>query len=156
VLVHARALLTSSPEGRTAYIDADLRDPASILTSAALRAALDLSMPVAVSLIAILHFVPDDDEALDTVRALMDPLPAGSYLAITHATADLDPAIDAVAAGYRARGLPMITRDHARFTRLFAGHDLLDPGVVALDHWRPDDAPTDLVIGGYGGVARKT
>ncbi|WP_007507402.1 MULTISPECIES: SAM-dependent methyltransferase [Pseudofrankia] len=156
VLTHARALLTSDPAGRTVYIDADLRDPAAILVSDLLQSTLDLTEPVALSLIAILHFIPDDTEAFDIVCSLMERLPAGSYLTITHIANDLDPALDTVAAAYQQRGIPMVARDHHQITRLFAGHDLLEPGVVALDRWHPDLAPpSDTVIGGYGGVARK-
>jgi len=158
VLVHAQALLTSHPEGMTAYVNADLRDPARILEADGLHRALDLNQPVAVSLIAILHFVPDDDEALHIVRTLLDPLPSGSCLSISHAAGDLDPAMDIVAAGYRDRGLPMVTRDRRRFAALFAGLDLLEPGVVPFDRWRPDQPLTDddAVAGGYGAVARKS
>jgi hypothetical protein len=157
VLAHARALLTSDPAGRTAYIDADLRDPSAILSSDLLRATLDLSEPVALSLVAILHFIPDDAEAFDIVRSLMDRLPPGSYLTITHIAHDLDPALNTVAAAYRQRGIPMASRDHHQLLRLFAGYELLEPGVVPLDRWHPEvTASPDVVIGGYGGVARKS
>src|SRR4051812_3715883 len=88
VLVHARALLASTPAGRTAYLDADLRDPATILAAPALRETLDLDRPVAVLLIAVLHLITDDTVAYSAVRSLLDALPHGSYLAITHATGD--------------------------------------------------------------------
>src|SRR5882757_264652 len=87
VLAHARALLTSSLEGRTAYIQADLRDPGSILASPVLREVLDLGQPVALMLIAVLHFIPDEDEPGKVIAALMDALPPGSYLAASHTTA---------------------------------------------------------------------
>ncbi|ABW12495.1 protein of unknown function DUF574 [Parafrankia sp. EAN1pec] len=90
VLAHARALLASSPQGRTVYLDADLRDPESILDSPQLRETLDLTQPVALSLVAILHFIKGD-EPYAIVRRLLDALPAGSYLVLTHGTADLDP-----------------------------------------------------------------
>ncbi|MBL7493987.1 SAM-dependent methyltransferase [Frankia sp. AgB1.9] len=156
VLAHARALLTSAPTGRTAYIDADLHDPTTILSADVLQATLSLTKPVALSLIAVLHFVPDDVEAAEIVRSLMEPLPAGSYLTITHIAHDLDPTLDAVAAAYRQHGIPMVARDHHQMTALFTGYDLLEPGIVALDRWQPDaPSPSDVVIGGYGGVARK-
>ena len=91
VLAHARALLTSSHEGKTAYVDADLKDPGGILSSPALRDTLDLNRPVGLMLIAIMHFVPDQDEPYSIVRSLLDALPSGSYLALSHLTGDLDP-----------------------------------------------------------------
>lgn len=92
VLAHARALLTSAPEGRTAYIPADLRDPASILANPATQDVLDPTQPVALMLVAVLHFINDDDNPADIVRTLLDALPSGSYLVASHLTGEHDQA----------------------------------------------------------------
>jgi S-adenosyl methyltransferase len=162
VLVHARARLTSSPEGRTAYIDADLRDVDRILSSPRLLATLDLDQPVALLLIAIMHFVPDSDDPYGVARRLLDALPTGSYLALSHLTGDFDPeAWEGVAAVYRKSGVIMRVRSRPEIERFFDGVDLVDPGLVSLPHWRPDpataeaDRPTDAQVSVYGGVARK-
>jgi hypothetical protein len=161
VLVHARARLTSSPEGRTAYIDADLRDVDKILHSPGLQATLDLRRPVALLLIAIMHFVPDDDDPYGAAARLLDALPSGSYLALSHLTGDFDPeAWEGVAAVYRKSGVIMRVRSRPEIDRFFDGLDLVDPGVVSLPRWRPDptDEPnqvTDAEVSVYGGVARK-
>ncbi|MBW8481391.1 SAM-dependent methyltransferase [Actinomadura sp. PM05-2] len=158
VLAHARALLTSAPEGRTAYLDADLRDPASILESAELRATLDLARPVALTLIAVLHFVPDLAEARSYVRALLDPLPPGSALTITMAPDpdETDPTVGAGADAYRAQGIPFATRTRAEVEGFFTGLDLVEPGVTRTEHWHPD-RPVDLDDRHwmYAGVALK-
>ena len=92
MLAHARALLTSAPEGRTAYIPADLRDPASILANPATQDVLDPTQPVALMLVAVLHFINDDDNPADIVRTLLDALPSGSYLVASHLTGEHDQA----------------------------------------------------------------
>ena len=162
VLVHARARLTSSPQGRTAYIDADLRDVDRILRSPQLLATLDLDQPVALLLIAIMHFVPDSDDPYGVARRLLDALPSGSYLALSHLTGDFDPeAWEGVAAVYRRSGVIMRVRSRPEIERFFDGLDLVDPGLLSLPHWRPDpatgeaDRPTDAQVSVYGGVARK-
>ncbi|MFF6967702.1 SAM-dependent methyltransferase [Streptomyces anthocyanicus] len=140
VLAHARALLTSGPEGRTDYIDADLKSPAQILEQAA--ATLDFDQPVALCLVAILHFV-EDDEAYPIVRELMDALPAGSRLVLSHLTEDLNPeSIRAVQRTYTERGFTFVLRSRKDVERFFteAGLELAEPGVVPVHHWRPDHA----------------
>jgi hypothetical protein len=160
VLAHARALLTSKPEGHTEYVDADLRDVERILESAQLRSAIDLDRPVALLLIAIMHFVGDADRPFDIVRRLVDALPSGSYLALSHLTGDFDQsAWDRVAAIYAKQGVTMQVRPHADIARFFDGLELLDPGLPIVTQWRPDadvdpDA-TDAQVAVYGGVARK-
>jgi S-adenosyl methyltransferase len=158
VLAHARALLTSSAGGRTAYIDADLRNTGAILGSAVLRETLDLSRPVALTLIAILQFFIDQDEALAAVRALVEPLAPGSVLALSVVPQDQEasPLADAVAA-YRSQGIPMKMRTKTEIEHFFEGMDLIDPGVVKVTEWRPD-GPVDLddtVPHMHGGVAVK-
>ncbi|WP_261568997.1 SAM-dependent methyltransferase [Frankia gtarii] len=158
VLTHARALLTSSPQGRTAYLDADLRDPARILTAPELRNTLDLTEPVALSLIAILHFVPDDADPYGIVRRLLDALPSGSFLALTHATADFDPAALELAEKYREQGISAVARNRVEVARFFDGLELVDPGVQAVHHWRPDSTVPDLTdaqVSIYGALGRK-
>ncbi|MGW2637831.1 SAM-dependent methyltransferase [Streptomyces sp. NPDC001348] len=140
VLTHARALLTSGPEGRTDYIDADLKDPARILEQAA--KTLDFDQPIALCLVAILHFV-EDEEAHPIVRQLVDALPAGSRLVLSHLTEDLNPDnIRAVQRTYTERGFTFVLRSKAEVERFFAdtGLELADPGVVPAHHWRPDGA----------------
>ncbi|WP_086564788.1 SAM-dependent methyltransferase [Streptomyces africanus] len=140
VLAHARALLTSGPEGRTDYIDADLRDPARILEQAA--KTLDLDRSVALCLVAILHFVADE-EAYPLVRELLDALPVGSRLVLSHLTEDLNPEnIRAVQRTYTERGFTFVLRSRADVERFFTENALkiADPGVVPAHRWRPDDA----------------
>ncbi|GAB2721084.1 SAM-dependent methyltransferase [Streptomyces bullii] len=142
VLAHARALLTSGPEGRTDYVDADLREPARILEQAA--KTLDFDQPVALCLVAILHFVADE-EAYPLVRGLVDALPAGSRLVLSHLTEDLNPEnIRAVKRTYTERGFTFVLRSRADVERFFTENRLAlaDPGVVPAHRWRPDhDAP---------------
>ncbi|MFC7544841.1 SAM-dependent methyltransferase [Plantactinospora sp. GCM10030261] len=161
VLSHARALLTGTPEGQTAYLDADLRDVDAILDSPVLRATLDLGQPVGLLLIAILHFVGDDDDPYGIVRRLIDALPSGSYLALSHLTGDFNPAAwEKIAAIYRAQGVTMRVRSRAEIDRFFTGLELIEPGVQVVSRWRPDEAgeatpPTDAEVSVYGAVARK-
>ncbi|MFF5969472.1 SAM-dependent methyltransferase [Streptomyces collinus] len=140
VLAHARALLTSGPKGRTDYIDADLRDPARILEQAA--KTLDFDRPVALCLVAILHFVADE-EAYQLVSGLLDELPGGSRLVLSHLTEDLNPEnIRAVQRTYTERGFTFVLRSRADVERFFTenGLEITDPGVVPAHRWRPDHA----------------
>ncbi|CAM5589581.1 SAM-dependent methyltransferase OS=Streptomyces tendae OX=1932 GN=GUR47_18505 PE=4 SV=1 [Streptomyces tendae] len=140
VLAHARALLTSGPEGRTDYIDADLKQPARILEQAA--AVIDFDRPVALCLVAILHFV-EDAQAYPIVRELVDALPAGSRLVLSHLTDDLNPEnIRAVQRTYTERGFTFVLRSRDDVERFFteSGLKLADPGIVPVHHWRPDHA----------------
>jgi hypothetical protein len=157
VLTHARALLTSTPEGRTAYLDADLRDPALILDAAELRDALDFHQPIALFLVAVLHFLTDNDDAHALVRSLVGALPPGSYLVVSHATSDLaPPRVGEIVDTYAATAAPLVLRGLADVCRFFAGTDVLDPGVVRLPLWKPDTPPADVhTVWGYGGVGRK-
>jgi S-adenosyl methyltransferase len=164
VLAHARALLTTGPAGKTAYIDADLRDVDKILNSADLHKTLDLSQPVALLLIAIMHFVPDGDDPHGLAAQLLDGLPSGSYLALSHLTGDFDPAAwEGVAAVYRRSGVILQVRSLPAVQRFFTGLDLIDPGVVSLPRWHPDPSdigqsgqPSDATVSVYGGVGRKS
>jgi S-adenosyl methyltransferase len=159
VLTHARALLTSTREGKTAYIDADLRDPAAIVDSAEARSTLDFSKPIALSLIAILQFITDDKDAQQIVRDLLDVLPSGSALALSTVTGESAP--EEVAAGvaaYNANGIPTRARSKTEVEALFTGLDLVEPGVVLVNHWWPDDqtpATIDPHVHMYGGIGIK-
>jgi hypothetical protein len=160
VLAHARALLNSAPEGRTAYIHADLREPRKILDDPALGEVLDLSRPTALVLLATLHLIQDDDRPAEIIASLLDALPSGSYFVASHIT--MEHAADAIAAGQstmRGAGLSAQARNSDEFARLaFAGLELVPPGVVLVSEWRPSgDAsrPTPAEVNCYGGVARK-
>ncbi|GAA1983487.1 SAM-dependent methyltransferase [Catenulispora subtropica] len=159
VLTHARALMSSTAEGRTCYIDADFRDPDSIIGDPRLRDVIDFSRPVALSLIAIVHFVLDEDDPQGIVRRFMDALVPGSFLAVTVFTGDTDPVgVGGVSREYNARGIPLQVRDKAETEAFFKGYELLDPGVTLVHHWRPDAdaAPIrDQDIAMYAGVAVK-
>ncbi len=157
VLAHARALLTSSPEGRTAYLDADLRDVQMILTSAEVTGILDLSRPVALSLIAIMQFVVDEDQAHRIIDEVLAVLPSGSALALSTVTAHNPQAVQA-AQEYTARGIAAKPRTDAEVTALFRGLQLVDPGVTLVHRWRPgaeDQAVDDTHVQMSGGVALK-
>jgi O-methyltransferase involved in polyketide biosynthesis len=157
VLAHARALLTSTPEGATDYLDADARDTDTILRAAA--NTLDFGRPVAVMLLGVLNFVGDDEEARGVVRRLMAGVPAGSYLAIAHPTTEIKPEESAAAAKqWNETATPPITlRSKADLLRYFEGLDLLEPGVVTCTKWRPepDDPTADTDVYQFGGLARK-
>ncbi|NGN62819.1 SAM-dependent methyltransferase [Streptomyces sp. A7024] len=163
VLTHARALLVGTPEGRTKYIEADLRDPEAILNAPELQATLDLTRPVGLLLIAIMHFVPDEAGPLDIAERLLSALPSGSFLALSHLTGDFDPkAWEGVAAIYRKSGVIMQVRTKPEVERFFDGLELVDPGVQSLPRWRPEapavgtaGAVTDAEVSVYGGVGRK-
>ncbi|GIF22542.1 hypothetical protein BJ973_002866 [Actinoplanes tereljensis] len=144
VMVHARALLTSSPQGRTAYIEADLNDPAKILADPVVRSTLDFAQPIALMLIAVLHFVHGDGAAKPIVRELLDALPPGSYLVATHATSDFGtPEQQALYRQLIEEGKSDVwTRPKDEFTDLFEGLDLVEPGVVPASEWRPEPGVT--------------
>jgi hypothetical protein len=161
VMVHARALLTSTPQGRTTYIEADLREPERILTDKDLLDTIDLTEPVGLMLIAVLHFVAGAGAALQIVRTLLDALPAGSYLVATNSTKDFLPA--EMAKAYDAALAAGITniwpRDRAEFTELFDGLELVEPGIVAVSDWRsesePAPRPSAAEVAMYGAMGRK-
>jgi hypothetical protein len=160
VLAHARALLASSPEGRTAYIQADLKSPLDILSSPSVRSVIDFDQPVALMLVAVLHFLGDEDKPETALKILLDALPPGSYLAASHITAEHEP--EGIAAGqrlYREAGIQMQIRDSYEFASLaFSDLELVPPGVVLVTEWRPDSKaprPSPAEVSCYGGVARK-
>ena len=156
VLSHAKALLKSTPEGACAYLDADLRDPDTILAGAA--HTLDFSQPVAVMLIAVMHFIGDDAEASAIMNRLMAACVPGSYVALSHAASDIDAAqmAEMIRRLNESTAEKTTLRDRAGVTRLFDGLELVEPGVIRAAEWRPD---TDLEAASpaalWGGVARK-
>jgi hypothetical protein len=140
VLTHARALLTSDPLGATAYVQADFRESEKILREAA--RTLDFSKPVAVMLLAVLHFIPDEDEPYTLTARLMEAVPSGSFLVMSHSASDIDAsAVAAVSARYTERSAVTVTsRTEAEFTRFFDGLQIAGPGVVQLGRWQPSPA----------------
>ncbi|SEF57487.1 S-adenosyl methyltransferase [Actinacidiphila yanglinensis] len=161
VLAHARALLQGTPEGRVAYVQADVREPAAILGSEEVRSTLDFDRPIALSLCALMHFVPDEHGAYEIVRELVGALPSGSFLTLSHGTVDFDPEAMACTQDVYVRArIPIQLRTGTDIARFFEGLDMLDPGLAVTHRWRPDaDQPladlTDAQAGFYGGVARK-
>jgi hypothetical protein len=158
VLAHARALLTSQPPGVTDYIEADLRDTQFILDSAA--RILDFSRPVAVSLLAILHLIPDAADPYAIVATLMAAVPSGSYLMLSHPAADIRAAeVAEMAKRVNARLGPTAKgtmRDRAEVTRFFAGLELVEPGVEQPQWWRPAGPIPQAEVAVWCGVARKS
>ncbi|MFC7529952.1 SAM-dependent methyltransferase [Actinoplanes sp. GCM10030250] len=155
VLAQARTLLTSPG---TSYLDADLREPERILSSPEIRETIDLDKPVALLLYAVLHFLPDPADPYGIVARLMAELPHGSYLVISHITADHDPEKwDRFGDVMRRQGIPTRLRTRDEVARFFPGMEMVEPGVVPILQWRPDeDVPfTDAQVALYGGVARK-
>jgi hypothetical protein len=160
VLAHARALLTSGPEGRTGYIHADLRQPEQILSHPVTRDVLDFTQPVALILVAILHFIPDEDKPAELIATLLGALPPGSYLVASHGTREHSPTGTPVGGRtFRASGIPFLLRDSGDFAQLaFSGLELVPPGVVLVSDWRPEGTglrPAPTEVRNYGGVARK-
>jgi hypothetical protein len=156
VMLHAQVLLTSQPEGATGYVEEDLRNPESILRKA--RRILDFTRPTAVLLFTTLHFIPDPEDPHGIVRTLMDAVPDGSYLAISHVPSDMSPELLAMMKQMSERNPNVIVtpRDHATVTSFFDGLELVEPGVVEIARWRPRwegeaNAPGML----WGGLARK-
>ncbi len=159
VLAHARALMASTPEGATAYLEADATDPETILRSPEITELLDSNQPIGLSMIALLHFIESGAEQI--VRTFLDALAPGSYLVICAATADFDPTRIATAREiYRARGITAQDRSRDEFARFFRDLELIDPGIVPPHRWRPDgvaDIPDsyDANVSCYAAVARK-
>jgi len=157
VLTHARALLVSTPEGATSYLSAEIRDPAPILEQAA--KTLDFSQPIAVMLLGVLYMIPNADLPYEKVAAYMSAVAPGSYLAISHPASDVDAEAAAEAARQYDNALPttQTNRNRAEVTRFFDGLELLEPGVVQLNKWRPDpgDADPSIEISSWAGLARK-
>ncbi|MEV0714461.1 SAM-dependent methyltransferase [Asanoa sp. NPDC050611] len=153
VLVHARALLASSPEGVTAYVDADVRDTDKVLAEA--RQVLDFDAPVAVLMLGILGNVPDYDEALSVVSRIVEALPSGSYLVVNDGTDSSDEISKGVSASTSAGGHAYALRTPAQLARYFEGLELEEPGLVPTTRWRREPDPGEAALDGHSGVARK-
>ncbi|WP_214406243.1 SAM-dependent methyltransferase [Pseudonocardia lacus] len=159
VAAYSRALLTSTPQGRTAFIQADATAPAALLARPELAETLDLTRPVALMLVSVLMYF-DDATATDIVSTLVGALPPGSHLVLSHPTADFtDPhAVEQARKAGQAAGLTYIPRTRARIEALFDGLELCGPGVVPMTRWRPaiSRGPnTGLDVHYYVGVGRK-
>ncbi|MFF7988974.1 SAM-dependent methyltransferase [Kitasatospora xanthocidica] len=159
VLSHARALMAGTRSGRTTVIHADLRRPDALLDSVRSADLLDLTRPVGLVLAAVLHFLRDEDEPYRAVTTLLDALPSGSHLVLSHGTADFIPAEirDRVTGVYDKATAPLVGRTRSQVHAFFDGLDLLEPGVVTVPLWRPDDTPAPGAdrVSMYGAVARK-
>ena len=163
VVTHSRALLA---DDKTLAIQANLREPDAILGHPEVRGLIDFDQPIALLLVAILHFIPDDQDPLGIVGRFRDALPTGSHLAISHSTRDVPVRPDMSAAEmaemgarverlYQLTTAALVTRTRAQVEPFFDGFDLLDPGLVEIQLWRPDDQSSMLPGGFYGGVGRK-
>jgi trans-aconitate methyltransferase len=163
VVTHARALLAGD---NTVVIQADLREPDVILDHPEVRELIDFNQPIALLLMAILHFIPDDEDPFGIVARFRDALPSGSYLAISHGTRDIPARPDMSAEemtemGTRAEQLyqltmaSFVTRTRVQVEQFFDGLELVDPGLVEIQRWKPDSNRSTLPGGFYGGVGRK-
>jgi SAM-dependent methyltransferase len=158
VLAHARALMPGTTEGRVAFIQADLREPEAILADPAVKTTLDLSRPVGLVLVGVMHHLRDDDDPRRVVATLVEALAPGSYLVLSQTTPDFDPgAMAALAAASEAGGIANVPRSLADTEPFFAGLELVEPGLVPLAAWRPDPGADQdpRSVYAYGGVARK-
>jgi Protein of unknown function (DUF574). len=157
VLAHAEALLISSAEGETAYINGDLYDPDTVISEAA--KTLDFTQPIAITLIAILHHITDYDEARSIVTRLMEAVPSGSYLVLSHSTNVIHGEVsdEAVGRWNKFGKPPVILRSPEQITGFFEGLELLEPGVVSTPRWRPEPQPfgTSDEVDQFCGVGKK-
>lgn len=154
VLAHARVLLTSTSEGATTYVEADLRDPAAIVRGAA--ETLDVDRPFAIMLMGIMGHIGDDDEALSIVSALVEAAPSGSYLALSDGTNTSEAVVESHRQYNESGAVPYHLRSPEQIARFFDGLELVAPGVVPFTRWRPDpDAAPPAEVDGYCGVGRK-
>ncbi|MFC9977375.1 SAM-dependent methyltransferase [Spirillospora sp. NPDC127200] len=157
VLAQAQALLTSTPAGATAYIHGDITAPETILKNPALAETLDFTKPVALMLIALLMYFPEDQHPEQMVATLLNALPAGSHVAISHPSADFNPeAVAKANAAANAAGISLVSRTRTEVEALFGDVDFIEPGVVPLATWHPEEPPTDPnEVYYYAGIARK-
>jgi hypothetical protein len=162
VLKYAERLMRSTPQGRTTYIHADINDPEALLDASELSDVLDLGQPVALSMNALMHFVTDAQDPYRIVGRLLDALPSGSALALSHCTPDFDPSTwEKVTEVYVNAGTPVQFRSQKEVAHYFDGLELLNPGVTVGHHWRPDAPepevrrPTDAEVSLWVGVGVK-
>ncbi|TWD80812.1 S-adenosyl methyltransferase [Kribbella amoyensis] len=146
VLAHSRALLRSGPQGKTAYLEADVTDPRAILSSDEVKQTLDLSKPVALSVVGVFHYLPDALKPYDLIKELVDAVAPGSYFIFSHCTPDFAPELWKRAMQvYKADGGDAQVRSKEEVTRFFDGLELVEPGVVSPFRWHPD-AETDRLV----------
>jgi hypothetical protein len=157
IMAHARALLTSTPEGATDYVHADIREPDIILAEAA--RTLDFAQPVGLMLLGIINFIPDTDQAHAIVDRLLAALCPGSYLVMSHPTAEIDGAAMSEAMRFwnESGAAPIVARSRQQLIHFFAGLELLSPGVVSCSRWRPDTSEIGVPaeVFHFSGVGRK-
>ncbi|MCH6161887.1 SAM-dependent methyltransferase [Streptomyces marispadix] len=156
VLEYTDALTLSSPEGRTAYVHADLRHD-DILDSPGLREVIDLERPLALSMLAVTHFLPDEHKPVEIVHRMVERLAPGSFLVLSHATPDFNPAAQKAVDVYRQSGTPAQIRTKSEVLRFFEGTELIEPGLTTTHRWRPDGPSgiTDEDAFFYAGIGRK-
>jgi hypothetical protein len=157
VLAHARALMVSTEAGRSEYLAADLRRPETLLKEQVIGETLDLTRPVGLTLIAILMLLADEDDPWELVAQLRAAMPAGSILAITHPTADFNPReVGPAVAAARGAGMTFVARSREQVQRFFGDWAMLEPGLVPVSGWRPDQPVENPEAAYYwAGVARK-
>ncbi|MGH3318571.1 MAG: SAM-dependent methyltransferase [Streptosporangiaceae bacterium] len=156
VLIHARALLAT--DSQTVVVEGDMRDPAEILAEPGLRAHIDLDQPVAVLLVSVLHFVPDDADAARIIATIRDAIAPGSYLVLSHGTTFVEEKAGGLTQVYDRATSSITLRSRDQLLRLFDGFELVDPGLVVLQDWRPDTPPGPESRAGswfYAAVGRK-
>jgi hypothetical protein len=157
VMNHARALLNSTAEGKTAYIEADIRNPESVLRHPDVLATLDFTQPIALMMVAILMHIPDKDDPAGLINAFTEALPSGSYLVLSHLT--LDFAAKETSEQYQSvtqhQAMHRTPRTREQITRYFDGFELVDPGLVAVSHWHDTAVSTGSTTWMYAGVGRK-
>jgi len=154
VLAHARALLTSTPEGATQYVHADLRKPDEIVRGAA--ETLDFTRPIAIMLLGIMGHIGDDDEARSIVKRLLDAVPSGSYLTLSDGTNTSEAVVESHRQYNESGAVPYHLRSPEQIARFFDGLEFVEPSLVPFTHWRPDpDTGRPAEVDGYCGVGRK-
>ncbi|MEV4118500.1 SAM-dependent methyltransferase [Micromonospora sp. NPDC049645] len=154
VMAHARALLASAPGGKCDYVEADLRQPDTILASA--QQTLDFSQPIGLMLLGVVNHLMDDDVAYGAVAQLVQAMPTGSHLVLTHSTAEIhgEPMLRVMRETTERGGTPIRARTKVELERFFDGLDLLEPGVVTCSRWRPDPESDEPEVYLFGGVGR--
>ena len=154
VLVHARSLLTSTPEGATDYVDADVHDPDTILREAG--RTLDFGEPVGLMLIGIMNFVLDNEESRDIVARLLAPLAPGSYLTIQHPASEDAGMVECIRRWNEVGKDKLTCRSRAEVAGYFAGLEMVEPGVVTLNEWRPDELTSTTIVPSYAAMGHKS
>jgi hypothetical protein len=158
VMSHARALLRGTPEGKTTYIEADMRAPDDILGHPDVRGTIDFTRPVGLVIVGTLMFIKDSEDPVGLVKQYSSAMSPGSYLAISHVTTDFNPdSVMASVSAYNSGGTPLKPRTGTEIARFFEGFEFVEPGMVKIFDWRPTEStPVDrTTAGAYGGVGIK-